>query len=531
MAPGRGASTRSTGDVSPAVRGSNRQIVWMGATFLAGVVLTAGTFALLHQRSVPSASDSIESGIPPPSGARFEARSLPYALAPDGSHMAIVAVSGNAPPTLWIRPMGSRQARQIRGTEGAENPFWSPDSQRIGFFAGGKLKKVLLSGGAPSDVCDAVGGTAGGGATWNRDDVIVFKSAAGHLQKVLATGGAAAPVTALIGGDTMHRWPWFLPDGRYFLFLALSEGPPQLRLGSLTSTESTPVGAIRTSAMYAAGHLLFVDDTLMAQPFDPRSRQLTGNPIPLNARVAVAPGTGRISVSVSDGNLLAYRDPVQNESLLTWMDRKGNRVGSVGEPGLYSNLALSPDDRQVAVGAGRDGNRDIWVIDVAHDGDEQRITTDPAAEFDPTWSRPDGRHIIFNSNRTGAFSLFRRPSDASGSDVLVANGEMGRGCSSPDWSPDGRFVISDCGGNLVVVDTRDISKRSTFLGTASSEQSPAFSPDGRFVAYSSDSTGRSEVYVRPFPYEDRVQKISRDGGCTDGGGRTEKSSSCRWTAR
>ena len=218
------ASTRSAGDVSPAVRGSNRQIVWMGATFLAGVVLTAGTFALLRQRSVPGASDSIESAVPPPSGTRFEGvRSLPYVLAPDGSHMAIVAVSGNAPPTLWIRPMGSREARQVPGTEGAENPFWSPDSLRIGFFAGGKLKKVLLSGGAPSDVCDAIGGTAGGGATWNRDDVIVFKSAEGHLEKVLATGGAPTPVTALIGGDTTHRWPWFLPDGRYFLFLALSE--------------------------------------------------------------------------------------------------------------------------------------------------------------------------------------------------------------------------------------------------------------------------------------------------------------------
>ena len=162
------ASTRSAGDGAPAVRRSNRQIVWMGATFLAGVVLTAGTFALLQQRSVPSASDSIESTIPPPSGARFEQRFLPYALAPDGSHMAIVAVSGNAAPTLWIRPMGSREARQVRGTEGAENPFWSPDSRQIGFFAGGKLKRILLSGGAPSDVCDAIGGTAGGGATWNR---------------------------------------------------------------------------------------------------------------------------------------------------------------------------------------------------------------------------------------------------------------------------------------------------------------------------------------------------------------------------
>ena len=377
------ASTRSAGDVAPAVRGSNRQIVWMGATFLAGVMLTAGTFALLRQRSVPSASNSIESAMAPPSGTRFEVPSLPYALAPDGSHMAIVAVRGNAPPTLWIRPMGSREARQVPDTEGAETPFWSPDSRRIGFFAGNKLKKVLVSGGAPSDVCDAIGGTAGGGGAWNRDDVIVFKSAAGHLQKVLATGGAPTPVTALIGRDTTHRWPWFLPDGQYFLFLALGEGPPQLRLGSLTSTESTPIGAIRTSAMYAAGHLLFVDDTLMAQPFDTRSRQLTGNPIPLNARVGVMPATGRISVSVSEANLLAYRDPVQNESLLTWMDRKGNHVGSVGEPGSYTNLGLSPDDRQVAVSWARDGNRDIWVIDVARDGDERRITSHPACRIRP----------------------------------------------------------------------------------------------------------------------------------------------------
>ena len=135
--------------------------------------------------------------------------------------------------------------------------------------------------------------------------------------------------------------------------------------------------------MYAAGHLLFVDDTLMAQPFDPRSRQLTGNPIPLNARVATGVPTGRVSLSVSDTNLLAYRDPVQSESLLTWMDRKGNRVGSVGEPGSYTNLALSPDDRRVAVGVGRDGNRDIWVIDVAHDGDEQRITTTSGCRIRP----------------------------------------------------------------------------------------------------------------------------------------------------
>ena len=462
MAPGRAASTRSTGDVSPAVRGSNRQIVWMGATFLAGVVLTAGTFALLHQRSVPSASDSIESGIPPPSGARFEARSLPYALAPDGSHMAIVAVSGNAPPTLSIRPMGSRQARQIRGTEGAENPFWSPDSQRIGFFAGGKLKKVLLSGGAPSDVCDAVGGTAGGGATSNRDDVIVFKSAAGHLQKVLATGGAAAPVTALIGGDTMHRWPWFLPDGRYFLFLALSESPPQLRLGSLTSTESTPVGAIRTSAMYAAGHLLFVDDTLMAQPFDPRSRQLTGNPIPLNARVAVAPETGRISVSVSDGNLLAYRNPVQNESLLTSMDRKGNRVGSVGEPGLYSNLALSPDDRQVAVV--RDGTAiaisgsstwpttgmsnaspRIQLQNLTRPGRDLTGDTSSSTRTEPV------RSVCFDARPTQVAATCWWPMERWGAAVRPPTGRQTK------------VVISDCGGNLVVVDTRDISKRSTFL--------------------------------------------------------------------
>ena len=347
-----------------------QRVAWIGAALLAGVMLGAGVLGLLRQRLGPNTGGSIELAMTPPTGTRFAGRRLSFSLAPDGRHMAIVAITGNAPPTLWIRPVGSGEAaRPLPGTEGAESPFWSPDSRQVAFIANDKLKTVAVAGGEPFEVCDAIGGTLGGGGSWNRDGIIVFASRARHLQKVSATGGTLTPVTTLQASETSHKWPWFLPDGQHFLFLASGQGPPQLRVGSLASADSTTLGAIRTSAVYASGHLLFVNDTLMAQPFDLRSRQLTGDPIPLNARVEVrGADASLISLTVSDTGLLAYRDRQRVESRLTWMDRKGNAIGSAGEPGSYPNLSLSPDDRYVAVAkGGPDGNYDIWVIDLARD--------------------------------------------------------------------------------------------------------------------------------------------------------------------
>jgi Tol biopolymer transport system component len=291
----------------------------------------------------------------------------------------------------------------------------------------------------------------------------------------------------------------------------------QLRIGSLTSGETAPVGAIRSQALYAAGHLLFVDDTIMAQPFDPRSGQLTGEPVSLGVRVAGTP-SGRRRVSVSQTNVLLYEEPRRFESRLVWVDRTGNRVGTVGEPGEYMNFSLSPDDRQVAVSSRLPGgNIDIGVMDLERGGNLRRVTDDIAAEFDPAWLRPHGNHLVFNSVRTGSFSLFRRPSDSTGTDTLVVQGEPGRSSYiTPDSSPDGKFLIfvggPDGVGELFVQALTENAKPSLFFPSRFAGFNPAFSPDGRFVTYSSNATGRSEIYVRRFPDAGGEQMISRDGG-------------------
>jgi Tol biopolymer transport system component len=497
-------------------RRNRRWPLWTASALVAGVLLTVAGTLFRRQQPVQDALGSLELDVTAPAASRF-ARPGPgahFALAPDGSRIALVVSTGNGPPVLWLRPLGTKdEGHQLPGTEGAENPFWSPNSKHIGFFAGNKLKKIDVNGGGPIDICDAVMAPRNGGGSWNQEGVILFTSAEGRLQKVSSEGGTPIAVTELQETDASHRWPWFLPDGQHFLFLASvktgdARGDTQgrLHLGSLASTGSTPLGTIRTSALYASGYLLFVNETLMAQPFDVRSRTLTGDAVPLKVRLAVS--LGRIGASISETGLLALFEPALNQAELTWIDRKGHPMGTVGEPRSYVNLALNPDDRRVAVSSRGDNN--IWVIDLTRGGDGRPITSDPALDRDPVWS-PDGKDIIFNSLRDGSWSLFRRPADGSGIDRLVARAERGRVYTSPDWSLVGGSVISGA-GDLWLHSPDGASHSSAFVATPQTENSPSFSPDGRFIVYSSDLTGRWEIYVRPFASREPEEKVSRDGG-------------------
>ena len=285
-----------------------------------------------QRRTAATVGDSVEFEIGPAPGSQFP-RPLPdFVVAPDGSHLVVVALTERG-SALWVKRMDSSEYRPLQGTQGAVHPFWSPDSRQIGFFAERKLKTVGLTGDAPFEVGEATSGFyGGGGGAWNQDGVILLKSRAGPLQKVSATGGTPTAVTTLQGAETEHLWPSFLPDGQHFLFLAVGPGPLQLHVGSLTSMDSTPVGTIRSSAVYAAGHLLFVQGGLMAQPFDLRSRQLTGEPYPLSQQMDLLYGRG--AYSVSGTGLLGYTATGAGfRVLLTLMDRTGKRVGTVGEAG------------------------------------------------------------------------------------------------------------------------------------------------------------------------------------------------------
>ena len=322
-------------------------------------------------RSRAPASDPVQFSIAPPEKTVFggpaaggTGRAPQVAISPDGRNIVFVA---GAPPAfqIWLRPVASAEARPILGTEGGAFPFWSPDSQFVAFFAGGKLKKVAIAGGPPVELTDAA---TGRGGSWSRDNVIVFDRASGlGLFRVSSGGGVPTAVTALADGEDAHRWPHFLPDGRHFFYTAVTgtccppTKPGTIKIGSLDQNEPT-LALIQadSSATYAFNRVLFArDQTLMALAFDPDRRQTAGDAVPVIAPVSTE-GSRYVSASVSENGTLVYAPGGSLNTQLTWFDRAGKILGTLGEGWLDVNLSLSPDERQVAL-ALRSGSRRISI--------------------------------------------------------------------------------------------------------------------------------------------------------------------------
>jgi hypothetical protein len=375
-------------------------------------------------------------------------------VSPDGRFLAFVARSGTNLNVLWVRPLDSTVAKPLAGTEGAVQPFWSPDSRQIGFGADRKLKRIDVAGGPPQTVCD-IPGFAGG--TWNRDGVIVFSTNL-VLNRVAAEGGEPVPITKLDQGrlETQHAWPSFLPDGRHFLYLASSSdlGNRAIHIGSLESSERILLIPADSRAAYAPpGYLIFQrGEALMAQPFDPKRLQVSGDAMRLADDVAVSSGNGRAAFDVGDSGVMAYRiGGASGTSEIAWFDRMGKPLGPAGEPGLFGllgQIALSPDEKRIALARvdAKTQTYDIWVLELSSNI-LTRLTLDPANENDPAWS-PDGRAVAFNSNRTGKNDFYQRTLGGS-SDTLIFESP-----DSPkyvdDWSRDGRFLLYRAGNERTI---------------------------------------------------------------------------------
>jgi serine/threonine-protein kinase len=449
-------------------------------------------------------------------------------LSPDGTTLAFVAEqAGQA--RLFIRKLDQLQPAVLAATEGAASPFFSPDGQWIGFFAGGKLKKVSVIGGAAITLCDA---PTGRGGTWTRDDTIIFTpSNAVHtsLWRVSTAGGMPAAFGTLENGAVSQRWPQALPDGKGVLYsehssVANFDGA-NLVVASLSGgSRKIVVRGGHYGRYVPSGHLLYMQNgTLFAVRFDLNRLEAMGQPVPALEGVIASPITGGAQLAFSsEGTLVYLSGEAAVAAPIDWMTRDGKTVALRAAKANWANPRFSPDGRKLAVEIDDGQQRDIWVYDWAQDRLTQ-LTFDSSQDSLPTWT-PDGRRIVYSSDRArpGIGNLYWVNSDGTGDVERLADAPDVQLPSS--WHPSGEFLAFTAirgatGADLLILPMAGDAARgwtpgtpTVFLSTPAHEMSPAISPDGRWLAYHSDEAGSSEVYVRPFSGSGGPWRVSIEGG-------------------
>jgi Tol biopolymer transport system component/predicted Ser/Thr protein kinase len=515
-------------EVAPAVLPSaNKKSLW-AAWAVAGVLGVALGVAE-YRHAAEEKPRVLRFTVPPPGKTTFEVvnnviSSVP-ALSPDGRHLAFVA-NEDGRNSLWVRDLDSMAARALPGTDGALDPFWSPDSRVIAFFAGGKLKKIEVAGGPSVTVCDTLENPRGG--SWNQADFIVFASQSfSGLSRVAAAGGTATPLTQLdqTVPENSHRFPWFLPDGRHFLYLARSgtdPGKDAVYLGDLNSKTRQRVAAVSSNAVYVPGYLLFLrEQTLMAQPFDAAKARTTGDAVPIADQVDYIFSNRQAEFSASQNGVLAYTSGASGATYqLTWMDRSGKVLGTLGAPGGFSRPAISPDGNTVAVDRRDPGSglTDVWLYDMMH-GTNSRFTLGPQLgpqiNDAPVWS-PDGGHIAFRANRDGVSNVYRRATTGAAQEEALDKAPRAK--FPTDWSRDGRYIVEEMLAASSTLDDIWVfplfgdRKPFPYLQTEFNERFAKLSPNGQWLAYQSDESRRYETYVQTFPKPGGKWQVSTNGG-------------------
>jgi Tol biopolymer transport system component len=444
----------------------------------------------------------------------------PVVLSPDGRVLVFAASDRQGKTTLWARELNGLRARTLVGTDGATFPFWSPDGRSLGYFAAGKLKTVLLEGGAPTDVCDA---PAGRGGTWNAQGTILFAPQfQSALYRVAASGGTPSPVTQLDKAKhDSHRWPYFLPDGRHFLYLAINrasghEPSDAIYFASLDGKENSLLVPSFTNAAYGSGHLLFMRGTeLMAQALDPAIGEITGEAGRIARDVEVDLGIWRSAFDGARVDILVYATGGSFEGQAVWHDRSGKSLEVLGNKGQnLSHLRISPDGEKV-VTEGGEVTTSIWVYDLKRKVNT-RFTLESEASIDAALWSPDGRWLAYHGQQAGRNNIYRKAATGFGEAELLLEGADVKQVPS-DWSPDGKSLLFSTGdlvgkGEVWLLPLTGDRKPVAVAQTGSVSQNARFSPDGRWIAYASNESGDFQVYVIPSSRTAGKQQISNAGG-------------------
>lgn len=440
---------------------------------------------------------------------------ISLAISPDGRQVVFVA-QADRPPQLWIRALDSSAANPLAGTEGAFFPFWSPDSRSLAFFAGGKLQRLDLAGGVIRTLAVAPNPLGG---TWNSDGVILFTpNYTGPIVRVSASGGDAKEFTQVDSRQTSQRFPYFLPDGHHFLYYVPNiEGSRGVYLADLDGSPGRYLLDADAAAVYSStSNLLFLrQGKLIAQEFDAANLVLGARLVAIADRVVTDGLPSSAAVSASAAGPFVYRNGAATGlRQMIWFDRKGNEIGKAAEPDGGAPVSPStPRDGRVAMSRSVSGNTDIWILELASRL-LTRFTFDPATEAVPVIS-PNGKRIVFTSNRKGVFDLYWKPSLGSGAEELLLATPQNK--APVDWSPDGRYILyrspsTTTGFDLWALPTAGERKPFAVVQTPAEEREGQFSPDGKWIAYQSNESGKPEILVQPFPGPGSKQQVSTNGG-------------------
>jgi len=495
----------------------------------AGALIVGGLdgWAVAHLRQPAPRDQVLRLPLNPPEGGQFIFGNSVggIALSPDGRTAAFIA-SGNGKHGLWVRPLDGTTDRLIAGTQRASYPFWSPDSKSIAYFTTNKLQRIDVEAGTISTICETP--MLGRGGSWDGDGNIIFGSLTAGLFRVPASGGTPSPLTTTDAsrGEVFHRWPQFLPGG-HFLYLAQGDKPENT--GVYAASLAKPGERVRLlasdmSALYAPGgdgkgYLLWLrGGSLVAQEFETGTLRLTGEPHVVANPVARISSLGQMQAAVSPSGVLLYSS-ANTASQLTWLDRAGRPLGTLGEPGEYTTFQLSKDEHSVAASRDRAGGSDLWLMQ-AERAITSRFTFGSNVNFYPVWS-PDGRTIVFTSG--APLNLYRKDSSGAGNEERITQSPNSQ--LATDWSRDGRWILyheitPGTQRNLWILPTGPGGKPSPeakpkiYLQTRFDELWGRFSPEAppRWIAYESDETGRYEVYIQAFPEPRGKFQISTGGG-------------------